>query len=99
MISDALARAIRENFLESVLEMEVGEEEDLESGKAKVRVLAMVSQCWIHVRSIGLANEFSLWLFGDNCDPELDGVITHPLKHALLGKSRSLPNFSKMSQL
>lgn len=47
-------------------------------------LLALLMQCWSHVESDGLAMEFTQWLFGDNKDPELNGVTTHPLKHVLL---------------
>lgn len=61
-----------------------------------MRLLALLTQCWTHLRSEGLAGEFATWLFGGDRDaaaspgqPELNGVVTHPLKHALLRLCRS----------
>ena len=59
-----------------------------------MRLLALLAQCWTHLRSDGLAGEFASWLFGSSSNeeeedqrpsPELRGVVTHQLKHALLG--------------
>ncbi len=63
------------------------QEDDSSSNPATVRLLALLAQCWTHLKSDGLAGEFAAWLFGDAdaiAQPELNGVVTHPLKHALL---------------
>ncbi len=59
--------------------------------KDPVLLLALVGQCWVHLHSDGLAVEFAHWLFGERAaQPELRGVVTQPLKHALLGLCRSM---------
>ena len=96
VISNAVTSAIKEHFLESCLEppfhdyFHSEEEKDgkndisHEKESQLVNILALITQCWVHVKSETLADEFSHWLFGYNREPELNGVITHPLKHSLL---------------
>lgn len=80
-IADALAADIRSEFLEKVVEAHfMDAREPLEI----VQTVAKVTQCWSHIQSRGLAGEFCIWLFGDNTEPELKGVITHPFKHHVL---------------
>ena len=94
-ISEAVSADIRENFLEAVLEgrlveaVQADEEINGDEGNSAeevrtVQLLELIMQCWTHVKSDSLAAEFANWLFGDGRGPELNGVVTHPLKHLLL---------------
>ncbi len=87
VISSAVAAAIGEDFFVGCLERRLCEAVEADKAADIVLSLAYTSQCWLHIRSSGLANEFSAWLFGccaAGHQPELSGVVTHPLKHTLL---------------
>ena len=62
-IAEAAARSIRERFFEAVIETEI--QNDLDEGSA-VFHLALITQCWTHIHSDGLASEFSSWLFSEH---------------------------------
>jgi hypothetical protein len=83
-ISRAVAAAVGEDFFVGCLERRLCAGVECEDANETVLVLAYISQCWVHIRSTGLASEFSAWLLGCADEPELKGVTTHPLKHTLL---------------
>ncbi|CAB4069135.1 unnamed protein product [Lepeophtheirus salmonis] len=74
--------------LENCLEIHFGDclpEEDSHTGNdaAMVIFLAHLNRCWSHIDSQGLAKTFSTWLIGDS-EAELNGMVSHPLKHLLI---------------
>ncbi|XP_040573325.1 FHF complex subunit HOOK interacting protein 2A [Lepeophtheirus salmonis] len=88
LIGEYLCYSFNKHFLENCLEIHFGDclpEEDSHTGNdaAMVIFLAHLNRCWSHIDSQGLAKTFSTWLIGDS-EAELNGMVSHPLKHLLI---------------
>jgi len=89
IVAQAAADGVREHFLDAVLGPELLKEASTDEDA--VRLLALMAQCWSHVKSEALAVEFSAWLLGDGNEPELRGIPGHPVRSTLLRLCKSSP--------
>lgn len=80
LVADAVAETVRKSLFEDRLQSQLFEA----SSDKTVLTLALITQSWVHLRSEGLGNEYSNWLFGEGSHHELKDVVTHGLKHHLL---------------
>ena len=85
VVSRAVAASVVDDFFVACIEGQLLDAVERGHSRKIIFLLALISQCWTHIRSDTLATEISGWLTGNPADvSKLPGRLTHPLKHSLV---------------
>uniref|UniRef100_T1IIV5 FHF complex subunit HOOK-interacting protein C-terminal domain-containing protein n=1 Tax=Strigamia maritima TaxID=126957 RepID=T1IIV5_STRMM len=85
LISDKLASSMKQRWLIDVIEPVILEGQEPNS----ITAVAYITRCIQLMSSKHMLNEFAAFLFGDNNDIEIRGLLNHPMKKFLIEKCNS----------